>query len=150
MSSSYLLKSLQSKKEVDKAIRGCEDKVLVLRFGRETDPVCLQLDDIVSKIQLANQVLTIIPRCDYCLCSLLQLSKNEQLVSQMAEVYAVDADSVPVYIQYFDISLLPATVFFFNGQHMKVDWGSVVLCLGVSCSLFGGQLLFVWGQLFSA
>ena len=56
----------------------------------------------------------------------LQLSKNEQLVSQMAEVYAVDADSVPVYIQYFDISLLPATVFFFNGQHMKVDWGSVL------------------------
>ena len=47
MSSRYLLKCLQSKKEVDKAIRGCEDKVLVLRFGRETDPICLQLDDIV-------------------------------------------------------------------------------------------------------
>ena len=52
-----------------------------------------------------------------------QLSKNQVLVSKMAAVYVVDVDSVPVYTQYFDITLVPATVFFFNGQHMKVDWG---------------------------
>lgn len=41
----------------------------------------------------------------------------------MAVVYAVDVDKVSVYRHYFDITLIPATVFFFNGQHMKVDWG---------------------------
>ena len=44
----YLLTKLQNKKEIDKVIKSTEDKVLVLRFGKEDDPTCLQLDDIVS------------------------------------------------------------------------------------------------------
>ena len=46
---SFLLQKLESKKDVDVAIRTTEDKVLVLRFGRETDAVCLQLDDVVRQ-----------------------------------------------------------------------------------------------------
>jgi hypothetical protein len=42
----------------------------------------------------------------------------------MAVIYSIDSDSVPVYMQYFDITYIPSTVFFFNGQHMKVDWGT--------------------------
>ncbi|KAM4078947.1 hypothetical protein ACB094_09G078400 [Castanea mollissima] len=47
--SSYLLTVLTKKLEVDAIIRDTIDKVLVLRFGRASDPVCLQLDDILSK-----------------------------------------------------------------------------------------------------
>ena len=45
---SYLLPRLTTKVEVDQAIKGTEELVLVLRFGRETDLVCMQLDEIVS------------------------------------------------------------------------------------------------------
>ncbi|XP_021561395.1 thioredoxin-like protein 4B isoform X3 [Mirounga angustirostris] len=94
---SFLLPKLTSKKEVDQAIKSTAEKVLVLRFGRDEDPVCLQLDDI--------------------------LSKTSSGLSKMAAIYLVDVDRTPVYTHYFDISYIPSTVFFFNGQHMKVDYG---------------------------
>ncbi|XP_078213735.1 thioredoxin-like protein 4B isoform X1 [Callithrix jacchus] len=94
---SFLLPKLTSKKEVDQAIKSTAEKVLVLRFGRDEDPVCLQLDDV--------------------------LSKTSSDLSKMAAIYLVDVDQTPVYTQYFDISYIPSTVFFFNGQHMKVDYG---------------------------
>ncbi|XP_053462192.1 thioredoxin-like protein 4B isoform X3 [Nycticebus coucang] len=94
---SFLLPTLTCKKEVDQVIKSTAEKVLVLRFGRDEDPVCLQLDDI--------------------------LSKTSSDLSKMAAIYLVDVDRTPVYTQYFDISYIPSTVFFFNGQHMKVDYG---------------------------
>ena len=50
--SSYLLTVLTKKQEVDAIIRDTIDKVLVLRFGRASDPVCLQLDDVVCHLSL--------------------------------------------------------------------------------------------------
>ncbi|KAA8550649.1 hypothetical protein F0562_002333 [Nyssa sinensis] len=97
---SYLLTTLTKKQEVDSIIRDTIDKVLVLRFGRASDAVCLQLDDI--------------------------LSKSAREVSKFATVALVDIDSeeVQVYVKYFDITLIPSTVFFFNAHHMKMDSGS--------------------------
>ncbi|XP_011378992.1 thioredoxin-like protein 4B isoform X1 [Pteropus medius] len=109
---SFLLPKLTSKKEVDQAIKSTAEKVLVLRFGRDEDPVCLQLDDI--------------------------LSKTSSDLSKMAAIYLVDVDQTPVYTHYFDISYIPSTVFFFNGQHMKVDYGhareDAMLVAGVAIS----------------
>jgi len=51
---SYLLKTLSSKQEVDDVIRSTEDLVLVLRFGRDSDLTCMQLDEIVSCFPLAT------------------------------------------------------------------------------------------------
>ncbi|GAY40140.1 thioredoxin-like protein 4b [Citrus sinensis] len=97
---SYLLTTLTKKKEIDTIIRDTIDKVLVLRFGRATDALCLQLDDI--------------------------LAKSSRDVSKFADVALVDIDSedVQVYVKYFDITLIPSTVFFFNAHHMKMDSGT--------------------------
>lgn len=97
---SYLLTTLTKKKEIDTIIRDTIDKVLVLRFGRATDALCLQLDDI--------------------------LAKSSRDVSKFADVALVDIDSedVQLYVKYFDITLIPSTVFFFNAHHMKMDSGT--------------------------
>ena len=44
---SFLLPRLRTKCNVDDVITSTKDVVLVLRFGRESDIACLQLDDIV-------------------------------------------------------------------------------------------------------
>lgn len=49
---SFLLPKLSTKAEVDNAIKSAEDVVLVLRFGREDDAACLQMDDIVRKARV--------------------------------------------------------------------------------------------------
>ncbi|OAO18175.1 thioredoxin-like protein [Blastocystis sp. ATCC 50177/Nand II] len=101
-----LLKSLRTKAEIDHVIRDTEDKVsdiglgssfqvVVLRFGKSSDAVCMQLDDILYKAQIP--------------------------VSRMADIYIVDVDDVPIYTQYFDISLIPAIIFFYNATHIKID-----------------------------
>ncbi|KAJ8350962.1 hypothetical protein SKAU_G00260920 [Synaphobranchus kaupii] len=95
---SLFLPKLCCKKDIDDVIKGVAEKVLVLRFGRDEDAVCLQLDEI--------------------------LSKTSHDLSNMASIYLVDVDKVPIYTRYFDINYIPSTVFFFNGQHMKVDYGS--------------------------
>ncbi|RCV38004.1 hypothetical protein SETIT_8G107400v2 [Setaria italica] len=97
---SALLPTLRQKREVDAAIRDTLDKVLVLRFGRAADAACLHLDDI--------------------------LAKSSWDISKFASVALVDMDSeeIQVYIDYFDITLVPATIFFFNAHHMKMDSGT--------------------------
>ncbi|KAG7390323.1 Thioredoxin-like protein 4B [Phytophthora pseudosyringae] len=119
---SLLLEQLASKAAVDDAVRGTKDRVLVLRFGRASDTVCLQQDDIVRSgwiyrtISSMSSVLT--------LCELAQLARCERELSKMARLCLVEVDQVPIYCQYFDIALIPATIFFVNGQHMKVDYGT--------------------------
>ncbi|CAN0231239.1 thioredoxin-like protein 4B isoform X1 [Lethenteron reissneri] len=95
---SYMLPHLGCKAEVDAAIRNVADRVLVLRFGRSEEPSCRHLDET--------------------------LWKTSHDLSKMAEIYLVDVGAVPVYTHYFDITVTPSTIFFFNGQHMKVDYGS--------------------------
>ncbi|XP_065673219.1 thioredoxin-like protein 4B [Hydra vulgaris] len=95
---SYLMKSLVEKKDIDRVIKEVAEKVLVLRFGKVNNPDCMQCDEI--------------------------LFKTSKKLANMADIYLVDIDDVPVYTKYFDISIIPATIFFFNGQHIKVDYGT--------------------------
>jgi hypothetical protein len=69
---SLFLPKLSSKEEVDGAIKGVAEKVLVLRFGRDEDSSCLQLDEIVRMMIMMHNLLLINTTCKsveiiYCL-----------------------------------------------------------------------------------
>jgi len=135
---SELLTTLSKKIEVDTIIRDTFDKVVVLRFGRASDLTCLQQDHIVCLSSCISSVhfnfvvsfsksfsflkFHSFPNRSF---SLVQLSKAARDVSKFATVALVDVDSedIQVYVKYFDITLIPSTVFFFNAHHMKMDYG---------------------------
>ncbi|RLN78656.1 hypothetical protein BBJ28_00019402, partial [Nothophytophthora sp. Chile5] len=119
---SLLLERLATKAAVDDAIRNTKDRVLVLRFGHAADSSCLQQDDIVRAFVGASALpLHLTPTGTVVGAS--QLARCERELSKMARLCLVEAEQLPIYCQYFDISLIPATIFFVNGQHMKVDYG---------------------------
>ena len=55
---STLLPTLATKASVDNVIRKTEDVVLVLRFGRDQDLACMQLDEIVRYFGQIGILLT--------------------------------------------------------------------------------------------
>jgi hypothetical protein len=114
---SYVLPALKSKAEIDHAIRSTVDKLLILRFGYDSDMVCMRQDDIVSIF--VSFVAQSSPQNLFS----SQLAKGQHELSKMADIFLVDVDAVPIYVQYFDVTIIPATIFFFNQQHMKVDYG---------------------------
>ena len=46
---SYMLTHLDSGWEVDQAILTEEDRLVVIRFGHDYDPQCMQMDEILYK-----------------------------------------------------------------------------------------------------
>lgn len=66
-----------------------------------------------------------------------------QDLANMADIYIIDADSMPIYVQYFDITLIPATVFFYNGQHIKVDYGWGTISFLTTTSTIGTVIQYV-------
>jgi hypothetical protein len=45
----------------------------------------------------------------------------------MAAFYAVDIAQVAIYTKYFDVTIVPSLLFFYNGQHIKCDYGYVLM-----------------------
>ncbi len=47
---SYMLAHLHNGWQVDQAILSEEERVVVLRFGHDWDPTCMQMDEILYKV----------------------------------------------------------------------------------------------------
>lgn len=85
---SYLLPHLHSGWAVDQAILGEEDRVVVIRFGHDYDPQCMQMDEILAGV--SDQI------------------KN------FAVIFLVDISEVPDFNTMYELYDPCTTMFFFR------------------------------------
>ncbi|CAA2946945.1 thioredoxin 4B [Olea europaea subsp. europaea] len=88
--------------------------------GRASKSKRLSATDISALASMKNAA-----KCDTW-CELQNPVNHRVDVSKFATVALVDIDSdeIQIYLKYFDITLIPSVVFFFNAHHMKMDSGS--------------------------
>ena len=105
---SYLLPHLSSGWAVDQAILSEENRLVVIRFGHDYDPTCMQMDEV---------------RCRACSCARRERSHARalhpqvlysiaELVKNYAVVYLVDTSEVPDFNTMYEL-YDPCTVMFF-------------------------------------
>lgn len=99
---SVFLPHLKSAWHVDQAILSEDDRVVVIRFGREEETECMILDEILYSIS--------------------------EKIKNFGVVYLVNLDRVPDFNQMYELDQNrrePYTLmFFYRNKHMLVDFGT--------------------------
>ena len=95
---SYNLEHLHRAWDVDRKIILEEEKLVVIRFGKEYDPVCVKMDKMLSKI--------------------------EYDVSNFATISLVDIEEVPDFNALYELYDPCTVMFFYRNKHMRIDLGT--------------------------
>jgi DIM1 family U5 snRNP protein len=93
-----MLPHLKSGWAVDQAIMMENEKVVVLRFGHDWDPVCMKMDETLFK------------------CS--------HLLSNFAVFYVVDIAEVPDFNKMYELYDPCTVMFFYRNKHIMIDLGT--------------------------
>ncbi|TVY36990.1 Thioredoxin-like protein 4A [Lachnellula occidentalis] len=95
---SVVLPHLVTGWHVDQAIMSEEERLVIIRFGRDWDPDCMRQDEVLYRI--ADRV------------------KN------FAVIYVCDLDQVPDFKQMYELYDPVTLMFFFRNKHMMCDFGT--------------------------
>lgn len=95
---SYLLPHLHSGWAVDQSIVNEEKRVVVIRFGRDEDAVCMAMDDTLAAIA--------------------------EDVKNFAVIYLVDIKEVPDFNEMYELYDPCTVMFFFRNKHIMIDLGT--------------------------
>ncbi|EEB09048.1 U4/U6 X U5 tri-snRNP complex subunit Dim1 [Schizosaccharomyces japonicus yFS275] len=95
---SYLLPHLHSGWHVDQAILSEQERLVVIRFGRDHDEECMKQDEVLYKVA--------------------------EKVSNFAVIYLVDIDEVPDFNKMYELYDRTTIMFFYRNKHMMVDLGT--------------------------
>jgi DIM1 family U5 snRNP protein len=93
-----MLPHLNNGWEVDQAILSEEDRVVVIRFGHDYDPQCMQMDELLFSIA--------------------------DIVKNFAVIYIVDITKVPDFNTMYELYDACTTMFFYRNKHMMIDLGT--------------------------
>ncbi len=93
-----MLPHLENGWEVDQAILTEEERVVVIRFGHDYDPQCMQMDEVLFG------------------CA--------EDVKNFAVIYLVDITKVPDFNHMYELYDQCTTMFFYRNKHMMIDLGT--------------------------
>ncbi len=103
---SYLLPHLTSGWEVDQAILAEEERVVIIRFGHDYDPQCMQMDEVLYSVGEEVTNFT-----------------NIQ-IRNFAVIYLVDITDVPDFNTMYELFDPCTTMFFYRNKHIMIDLGT--------------------------
>lgn len=83
---------------VDQAILSEQERLVVIRFGRDGDEECMRQDEVLYKIA--------------------------EKVVNFAVIYLVDIDEVPDFKQMYELYDRCTIMFFYRNKHMMIDLGT--------------------------
>lgn len=95
---SIVIPHLVSGWHVDQAILSEDERIVVIRFGRDGDPDCMRQDEVLAKIQ--------------------------DKVRNFAVIYLCDNVEVPDFNRMYELYDPCTIMFFFRNKHMMVDFGT--------------------------
>ncbi|XP_066591520.1 thioredoxin-like protein 4A isoform X2 [Prorops nasuta] len=98
---SYMLSHLHNGWQVDQAILSEEDRVVVIRFGHDWDPMCMKMDEVLYNIA--------------------------EKVKNFAVIYLVDITEVPDFNKMYELYDPCTVMFFFRNKHIMIDLGTEML-----------------------
>jgi len=95
---SYLLPHLENGWEVDQAIITEEERVVVIRFGSDSNPQCMIMDETLANIS--------------------------EVVQNFAVIYLVDITKVKCFNSMYELYDPCTVMFFYRNKHMMIDFGT--------------------------
>ncbi|KAJ2361513.1 U4/U6-U5 snRNP complex subunit dib1 [Coemansia sp. RSA 2607] len=95
---SYILNHLTNGWQVDQAILSEEERVVVIRFGSDSNPECMKMDEVLMKIA--------------------------EKVKRFATIYLVDNKEVPDFNTMYELYDPLTIMFFFRNKHILIDMGT--------------------------
>ena len=109
---SVVLPHLVTGWHVDQAIMSEEERLVVIRFGRDWDPDCMRQDEVLYRKTLSILALSLL------LANILHFSGIADRVKNFAVLYVCDLDQVPDFKQMYELYDPVTLMFFFRNKHM--------------------------------
>lgn len=113
---SVVLPHLKTGWHVDQAIMSEEDRLVVIRFGRDWDPDCMRQDEVLYRMSS-----TISESLSSSLTPLIGIADR---VKNFAVIYLCDIDQVPDFNKMYELYDPVTVMFFFRNKHMMCDFGT--------------------------
>ena len=115
---SVVLPHLNTGWHVDQAIMSEEERLVVIRFGRDWDPDCMRQDEVLYR-EPAQSLFR-----DKRHALTLYLTGIADRVKNFAVVYVCDIDRVPDFSKMYELYDPVTIMFFFRNKHMMCDFGT--------------------------